>query len=409
MSESGISVVGVYQSDFAKKWHDAGGQFTDLTQEAVHGVCEQSGLPLEAIETIHVGNAFGELYTGQGHYGAMPATAIPELWGIPAGRHEAACASSSIATLAAMAELKAGIYDCALILGIEIETTKRGLEAAEVQNAAAWVSQESTPEGVAMWSHVFNELAGEYERRYGLDTQYLRAIGQINYENAKANPNAQTRSWQICDEDFSADETRNPVICGRLRRKDVTHITDGAAAVLIVSDRFLEQNAGRYNIKPLARISGFGHATAGLGLQQKFTRYEGSEYVMPHVRKAITDAFARAGTDAKNLSGIETHDCMSSSEYLAIDHFGLTAPGQSWQAVADGRIRRGGDIPINAGGGLIGGGHPVGATGARMLVDATKQVAGLAGEYQIEDANRMATLNIGGSTATVVSFIVERP
>lgn len=409
MAESGISVVGVYQSDFAKKWNADGGQFVDLTREAVFGATAQAGLPLEAIETIHVGNAFGELYTGQGHYAAMPATAIPELWGVPAGRHEAACASSSIATLAAMAELKAGIYDCALVLGIEIETTLRGLAAAEAQNAAAWVTEESAPEGVAMWSHVFNELAGEYERRYGLDTQHLRAIGKLNYENAQNNPNAQTRNWDICDEDFGTDDARNPLICGRLRRKDVTHITDGAAALLLVSDRWLEKNAKRYDVRPLARITGWGHTTAGLGLNQKLIRYQDSEYVMPHVRKAILAAFQRAQiSDALALSGIETHDCMSSSEYLAIDHFGLTKPGESWQAVEEGIIERTGRLPINAGGGLIGGGHPVGATGARMIVDASKQVAGLAGDYQIESAQKIATLNIGGSTSTVVSFIIEQ-
>ena len=405
-----ISVVGIYQSDFAQKWHTNGAQFPDLTREAVHGVTNHANLPLDVIETIHVGNAFGELYTGQGHFAAMPATAIPELWGIPSSRHEAACASSSIATLAAMAELKAGLYDCALVLGIEIETTLRGLAAAEAQNAAAWVGEEFSPEGIAMWPHVFNELAGEYERRYGLSTEYLRAIGKINYDNAKDNPNAQTRQWQHDDEDFGTNDERNPVICGRLRRKDVTHITDGAAAVLLVTDTWLLKNSARYGVKPLARISGWGHTTAGLGLNQKLERYANEEYVMPHVRSAIQNAFKTAALSGiSDLSGIETHDCMTSSEYLAIDHFGLTVPGESWKAVADGTILRDGPLPINAGGGLIGGGHPVGATGARMLVDATKQVAGLADHYQISGADRMATLNIGGSTSTVVSFIVEKP
>jgi acetyl-CoA C-acetyltransferase len=92
---------------------------------------------------------------------------------------------------------------------------------------------------------------------------------------------------------------------------------------------------------------------------------------------------------------------------MAIDHFGLTAPGQSWQAVEDGRIALGGKLPVNPSGGLIGGGHPVGATGARMLLDACKQVTGQAGAYQVEGAKRVATLNIGGSLGTVVSFVVS--
>ena len=91
---------------------------------------------------------------------------------------------------------------------------------------------------------------------------------------------------------------------------------------------------------------------------------------------------------------------------MAIDHLGLTAPGQSWQAVEDGRIERGGSCPVNMSGGLIGCGHPVGATGTRLLFDAARQVTGTAQDCQIEGAQRMQTLNIGGSCATVVSFVV---
>jgi acetyl-CoA C-acetyltransferase len=109
-----------------------------------------------------------------------------------------------------------------------------------------------------------------------------------------------------------------------------------------------------------------------------------------------------------DLDLIETHDCMTPSEYMAIDHFGITPPGKSWQAIESGALLRSGRLPINASGGLIGGGHPVGATGVRMLLDAANQVCGEAGETQVEGARRAATLNIGGSTATTVSFIVER-
>ena len=94
------------------------------------------------------------------------------------------------------------------------------------------------------------------------------------------------------------------------------------------------------------------------------------------------------------------------SEYVAIDHFGITSPGESWKAIENGDLERGGATPINPSGGLIGGGHPVGATGVRMLVDAARQVEGRAGACQVEGATRFATLNIGGSLTTTVSFIV---
>ena len=117
----------------------------------------------------------------------------------------------------------------------------------------------------------------------------------------------------------------------------------------------------------------------------------------------------RAGVpDVGAMDGLETHDCFTTTEYVAIDHFGLTAPGQSWRAVEEGVIAPGGRCPINMSGGLIGGGHPVGATGSRMLLDAARQVTGHAQDCQIEGARRIQTLNIGGSFGTVVSFVVER-
>ena len=85
---------------------------------------------------------------------------------------------------------------------------------------------------------------------------------------------------------------------------------------------------------------------------------------------------------------------------MAIDHFGITKPGESWKAIESGDIEMGGKIPINASGGLIGLGHPVGATGVRMLLDSFKQCTNNAGDYQVENAKNVATLNIGGSATT---------
>ena len=161
------------------------------------------------------------------------------------------------------------------------------------------------------------------------------------------------------------------------------------------------------NIGSLAHIAGWGHHNAGLKLKDKLERSKGATYIFPHVRQTIEDAWRRAGLSGIDaIDGVETHDCFTTTEYMAIDHLGLTAPGQSWQAVEDGRIERGGSCPVNMSGGLIGCGHPVGATGTRMLFDAARQVTDTAGECQIDGARTIQTLNIGGSCATVVSFVV---
>ena len=402
----GLWILGGYQSDFARNWSREGHDYAGLFAEVVPETLSDAGASVQDIEVIHVGNAFGQLFTGQGHLGAMPATVEPGLAGLPASRHEAACASGGIALLAAMADLESGRYGTALVIGAELEKTVDGGRAAELMGAAAWVGHEAAGQRY-VWPWSFDELAAEYDRRYGLDETHLRAIGELNRRNAAGNPNAQTRSWAADPRAFSDDDTANPVVNGRVRRSDCSQITDGAAGVVLVSDRFLRERG----IDPVkvgaSLVSGWGHRSAGLPLHPKLAASADAEYVLPHVRATIVDAQRRARiAGIEQIDVIETHDCFSPSQYMAIDHFGITKPGASWQAVESGDLERGGRIPMNPSGGLIGGGHPVGASGVRMVWDAHRQVTDAAEGYQVEGARTAATLNIGGSTATTVSFVV---
>ena len=401
MNSRGVWIAGSYQSDYARNYAREGLEISDMIAEAVTGTLNDAAVKPEDVEAIHVGNAFGQLFTGQGQLGAMPATVNDALWGKPAARHEAACASGSIAILSAMADIEAGRYDCVLVIGVEQERNVPGAQAPQYLGAAAWIGHEGQ-DAKFMWPYMFSELADEYDRRYGLDDRYLHAIAELNMRNAKTNPLAQTRKWAFGPGSFKADDTDNPLVEGRLRRTDCSQVTDGTAGVLLVSDRAKTKDQH-------ARIAGWGHGTAGLSLQAKFDRSQGQPYVFPHVRQVVEDAFRRAQlADVTQLDGIETHDCFSMSEYMAIDHFGITEPGESWKAVENGELERDGAIPVNPSGGLIGVGHPVGASGVRMLRDAARQVTGQAGDTQVEQARTFATLNIGGSLTTTVSFVVTQ-
>jgi len=407
MSEP-IYILGGYQTDFARVWSREGLDISDMIREASLGALAESGIEPSHIDSIHVGNAFAEAQRQQGHLGAMVSQVVPELWGKPAMRHEGACASSSLATLTAMAEIEAGRYDCVLVVGAEEFKNLPGDQASENQNSAAWRNRENI-DCRFMWPAVFGLLADEYEERYGLNRELLNQISDINYTNAKRNPLAQTRQWQFAEGSFSEDDALNPVIEPGVRRLHCGQITDGACALVLASGSFLKKHRMQNGKKALARIEGWGHRNAGIRYRDKVERSKNQPYVFPHVRDAITDAFGRAGIqDVYQLDGIETHDCFSMTEYMAIDHLGMTPPGESWRAVENGTIAPGGRLPVNPSGGLIGCGHPVGATGARMLLDASRQVTASAGEMQIEGAGRVATLNIGGSCATVCSFIVGR-
>ena len=404
-----VSILGGYQTDFARVWSREGFDISDMIRDACLGAISACDLEPSAIQSIHVGNAFAEAQRQQGHLGALVSQVVPELWGIPAMRHEGACASSSLAALTAMAEIEAGRYDCVLVLGAEEFKNLPGDQASQNQNSAAWRDREEI-ECRFMWPAVFGLLADEYEHRYGLDRQVLNRISEINYDNAKRNPNAQTRGWKFAEGSFSEDDTLNPVIEPGVRRLHCGQITDGACAIILASPEFAERHRkSRGNKGPQAQIQGWGHRNAGIRYKDKVERSRGAEYVFPHVREAILHAFERADVSAiDQIDGIETHDCFSMTEYMAIDHFGITLPGESYRAVENSSIEIGGSLPINPSGGLIGCGHPVGATGARMLLDASKQVTGTAGDCQVEGAETFATLNIGGSCATVCTFVVGK-
>ena len=401
MSAPGVWILGGYQSDFARNFDREGLDFSGLTAEVVDATLAASRLDAADIGVVHVANAFGELFARQGHLGAMPATVHDGLWDVPATRHEAACASGSVATLAAMADLRSGAYRTALVIGVELEKTVPGDAATSILGTAAWTGHEGG-DAKYMWPHMFETVAAEYDRRYGLDETHLRAIAARNLANARANPNAQTRTWAV-PEPLTDDDVSNPTIEGRLRRFDCSQLTDGGAGLVLVTDDWLRDHP---TARPLGRIDGWGHRTVGLGLQQKLDRSAGQPHVLPHVRSAVQDAFDRAQVRLDDIDGFEVHDCFTPSEYLAIDHIGLTPPGESWKAIESGDIDPDGRCPINPSGGLIGGGHPVGASGVRMLLDATRQVSGTAGAYQVDGAQTFGTLNFGGSTATTVTVVV---
>jgi acetyl-CoA C-acetyltransferase len=406
-----VYILGGYQTDFAENWTRNGLEIADGMRATIQGGLAATNLAASDVEVAHVGNFAAELFCNQGHLGGLFAASDPAFAGIPASRHEGACASGSLALLAAGADIESGRYGLAAVLGVELMRNVPGEQAAKLIGGPAMWSGHEFVDVRYPWPRVFSELADEYDRRYGLKREHLARIAEINFANGRRNPNAQTRRWQFNERSFAADDVENPIIDGRVRKQDCGQITDGAAIVLLASEARAHEHAKRLGISVdvFPYIKGWGHRTAPITYAAKVRASEADAYVFPHVRGAITDAFRRAGLPGvQQIDGIETHDCFTTTEYMAIDHFGITPAGESWGAIESGDIEIGGRIPINPSGGLIGGGHPVGATGVRMALDCFKQVTGTAGDYQVEGARTFATLNIGGSATTTVSLIVGR-
>lgn len=403
-----VYILGGWQSDFSRNWTREGMEVADGFAECVQNGLDAVDLDPKEVETGHVGNFVAELFAGQGLLGGFFGQVHPDFDGLPTARHEAACASGSVAILAATAEIEAGRYDLACVLGLEQMRNVPGQRAAEYLGAAAWTGHEFQ-DATYVWPKAFSELAEEYDRRYGLKYEHLMRIAEVNFANGKRNPNAQTRQWAFNDKSFTADDEFNPVVEGRTRKQDCGQVTDGSAVIFLASEKRAAEYAAKRGIalETLPRIKGWGHRSAPISYGAKVRGSEGGDYVFPQVRRAIEEARARAGvTSLDQIDVVETHDCFTTTEYMAIDHLGLTAPGESWKAIEAGDIEMGGRLPINPSGGLIGLGHPVGATGVRMALDAFKQVTGQAGDYQVEGAKTCQTLNIGGSTTTTVSLIV---
>ncbi|SDD91906.1 acetyl-CoA acetyltransferase [Kordiimonas lacus] len=405
-----VFIIGGSQTDFARNWAREGSGLHELMDTSINGALDQSGMAGSDIEVAHIGNFVGELFAGQGNLGGFLATINADLMGIPASRHEGACASGSLAILAATADIEACRYGTALVTGVELMRNVPGRQAADFLGAAAWQGRE-TDGRKYVWPSIFSDLLEFYQDRYGIEREHLAAISRKNFDNAKANPLAQTRHWEFPAEAFGEDDDANPVIEGSIRRSDCGQVTDGAATVILAGEKVAAAWAARHgkSLADLPRISCWGHTSAPMMLADKLKAAPKEGYLFPMIRKAITDAFKRADIPGHQaLDGIELHDCFSITEYMLTEHFGLAAPGEAWKAIEAGDTLKTGKLPVNASGGLIGGGHPVGATGIRMLLDASKQVTGQAGDCQIDGARRMATMNIGGSGVTNVSFIVER-
>lgn len=408
MASEPIYILGGYQSDFAQNLARTGGDIGQLFVATVRAGLQSAALDAADVDVGHVGNFVSASFTGQAHLGGFFGHVDPAMAYMPASSHEAACASGSMAILAAMADIEAGRYGIACVVGLEVMRNVSAHMAANNLAAAAWFGQEWT-QAEYLWPAAFNDVLSLYQETYGVDYRHLAAVSEQNFSNAKRNPNAQTRGWKFDEKSFTQNDEANPVVCGNLRRQDCGQITDGAAVLFLASKTCAQHYAQRRGItlESLPMIKGWGHVNAPLLFSEKKRLSQNQSYLFPHVNALFRQTLKRAQLENIHaVDGIELHDCFSITQYMILDHAELNKPGEIWKTLEAGITSPTGSLPVNMSGGLIGLGHPVGATGVRMLLDAYKQVAGCAGDYQIENARNIMTVNLGGSTTTCVSFIV---
>ena len=412
-----VHILGGAQTDFERNWTKEGKNLVAMLKEVVNDGFEATNFTFDELKRLNkdnrvecfVGNFIAEQYLNQGHLGAFLTEVNEAFYGVPSARYEAACASSSVALEAAMTKINAGDIDVAIVVGFEMMKTVDSKIGGDILGKAAYYEKEG--KGIELpFPKLFGRLADAYLEKYPTvnKKRYLDALAKIsviNYENAKRNKNAQTRKWYMDFEQASNRGTEtNPLVGRKLAVSDCSQVTDGAVLIILASEKYIKEK----NIDCNIVIKGYGHRTAPLLFDKKIEDNKDSAYVLPWTRQAVLDAYKRSGLTVDDIDVFETHDCFTSSEYAAISAFGLTEPGKEYEAIESGLIAFNGNKPINPSGGLIGCGHPVGATGTRMFLDLYKQVKGTAGKYQIKDVKNALMLNLGGSATTNYVFIVGK-
>ena len=241
----------------------------------------------------HVGNFVGDLFTGQGLIGGFFGQVYPELAAIPTSRHEAACASGSIAILSAMRDIEAGHYDVACVLGLELMRNVDGKTGAEYLGAARWLGHEAnsrTSPGRTCSTASPASTTSATVSAASTSTASPRSTSAM----PKHNPNAQTRGWNFPEGCFSNDDELNPVIDGAVRKMDCGQITDGAACVVLASEKAAKEHAAKLGLKlqDIPRIKGWGHHSAPILLETKLQLYRNHDLIFPHAKATLDDAMA---------------------------------------------------------------------------------------------------------------------
>ena len=415
---SNAYVLGGAQTDFERNWTKEGKNVIALLKEAISDGFAAAGICYDDIVELNnknrvacfVGNFIAEHYINQGHLGSLLTEVNPAFYGVPSARYEAACASSSVAIDAAITKIQNGDYDLAIVVGWELMKTVDSKVGGDILGRAAYYEKEG--KGIDYpFPKLFGRLADEILKKYDVDEQnFMDALAMIsvnNYLNAKNNPLAQTRKWFMSYEQARTRGTdSNPFIGGRLAASDCSQVTDGAAVVIIASERYIKE----HKVEDSPVVKGYGHRVAPMLFEKKMAEAKNSQFILPWTRQAVVDAYNRSRLTVDDIDVFETHDCFTSSEYAAISAFGITPPGKEYIAVENGVISINGSKPINPSGGLIGCGHPVGASGVRMFLDIYKQVKGISCKYQVKNGNvrNALMLNIGGSATSNYVFILGK-
>jgi acetyl-CoA C-acetyltransferase len=381
-----VAVIGIGKTHF--------GAFPDrdlrlLAVDAGRKCLEDAGVTTDQVEAFYLGNFAGPSFVGQNHLAPYIATAM-DINGVPATRFEAACASSGSAFFHAFSAVSAGVYDLALVTGVEKMTSQSTPKVTEILAGAGDCCGEV--KAGATFPALFAMIARRHMIQYGTTREQLAAVAVKNHANGAKNPYAHMRKVITMEQALNGKPVSEP-----LTVYDCSLVSDGAASVLIAP---LER-AAEFTKKP-ARVLGIAQTSDYVALDQKedITTFSA-------VKCAAEKAYRMAGVTARDIQFAEVHDCFTIAEIIATEDLGFVEKGQGGSYVEGGCTALNGSRPVNTSGGLKSKGHPVGATGVAQICDVVSQIRGDAGERQIRNHSLGLAQNLGGSGATAVVTILS--
>ena len=388
-----VAIIGVGQTKFGDNFEMS---YEDMAVDATFEALEDANVSLEQIQAIWLGTFMPEVDGNLGISGASITDTLG-LRDIPVTRCANYCATGTDAFRNACMAVTVGQYDVALVLGVEKMRNvgpRESLVALTAGSGHPVRGKGLTAPGM------FALHATRYMREYEIDRTPLAHVAVKNHKNGSLNPLAHFRKEITVEKALKA-----PMICEPLGLFDCCPTTDGGAAAIITRAELAKDFTDDYVL-----VKGLG-LSVGSG-DTVFFDHKDDLLGFRSTQKAAEEAYRMAGiTDPlREIDVAEVHDCFSITEILNTEDLGFAKPGEGWKFAVDGRTSLEGDIPINPSGGLKSCGHPIGASGVRMIVEVSQHLRNRAGKRQVPNNPKIGLAhNIGGAGSVASVIVLGRP
>lgn len=374
-------------------------------KEAGIGTIEQLKNP-DALDEGVIGNFVAERFCKQGNLGALFPYVHETFQYKPCTRTEGACDSGGLAMVVSIKTILADLADAVLCIGVEVQNTVKAVYGADYLAGAGWFAGDRKDGHAYFFPDQFSQRAGaafkkfgEKKIREGMAHWYVNAV-----EHARKNPKAQEFHNRNSDLLATGMTKPNPkAFCEFINVFDCSKVSDGGAALVFASEEGLKKLG--VDKKDAVEVLAYGQVQDNLTTPPPdLTKLSTCEIAAKH-------AYERAGVSPKELGVLDVHDCFTIAGLQAVEAAGLCGYGEGAEFVKEGKTKLDAEIPTNTSGGLIGYGHPTGASGVRQAVDVIHQLLGRAGDYQVKiPSNRAYGMmsSMGGNDKTVVAMIFTK-